>query len=187
MCFSTSTARSSPCSIKSGNRENSNSCRTIDTAAMQVGRGRGFAPFRPQKVSRKYESPAFYSRFSGQKFGIERTEAEETCRWSIEWAFAKKDFSDLVIPKPAADILRFDEGRAASWVEGDRSRWTAFFLKWVAGPSRSGTLARGHRPEVCLPASGYQLRAGRGTITVEGYSLESGTFGPGSQDSNPPP
>jgi hypothetical protein len=114
-------------------------------------------------------------------------EAEETCRWSIEWAFAKRDFSDLVIPKPAADILRFDEGRATSWVEGDGSRWTAFFLKWVAGPSRSGTLARGHRPEVCLPASGYQLRAGRGTITVEGYGLESGTFGPGSQDSNPSP
>jgi exosortase len=98
-------------------------------------------------------------------------EAEETRRWSFEWPVAKKGFSDLVIPKPATDMLRFDEGRAASWVEGDGSRWTAFFLKWAAGPSRSSLLSRGHRPEVCLSASGYQLRADRGTITVEAKGL----------------
>jgi exosortase/archaeosortase family protein len=98
-------------------------------------------------------------------------EAEETRHWSFEWPVAKKDFSDLVIPKPAADMLRFDEGRAASWVEGDGSRWTAFFFKWAPGPSRSSILARGHRPEVCLPASGYQLRSDRGTITVEAKGL----------------
>ena len=34
-----------------------------------------------------------------------------------------------MIPKPAAGMLRFDEGRSASWMEDDASRWTAFFLK----------------------------------------------------------
>ena len=98
-------------------------------------------------------------------------EAEETRHWSFEWPVAKEDFSDLVIPKPAADMLRFDEGRAASWMDGDGSRWTAFFLKWAAGPPRSSILARGHRPEICLPAAGYQLRADRGTITIEAKGL----------------
>jgi hypothetical protein len=98
-------------------------------------------------------------------------EAEETRHWSFEWPVAKEDFSDLVMPKPAADMLKFDEGRAASWMEGDGSRWTAFFLKWAAGSSRSRILARGHRPEVCLPAAGYQLRADRGTITIEAKGL----------------
>jgi hypothetical protein len=94
-------------------------------------------------------------------------EAEETRHWSFEWPVAKYDFSDLVIPKPVADMLRFDEGRAASWMEGDESRW----LRWAAGPASSRILARGHRPEVCLPAAGYQLRADRGTITIEANGL----------------
>jgi hypothetical protein len=92
-------------------------------------------------------------------------ETRATLHWSIEWPVAKKDFSDLVIPQPAADMLRFDEGRAASWTDRDGSSWTAFFFKWVAGPPRSRILARGHRPEVYLPAAGYKLQADRGTIT----------------------
>jgi exosortase len=98
-------------------------------------------------------------------------EPRETLHWSIEWPVTKKDFSDLMIPQPAADMLKFDEGRAASWTEGDGSSWTAFFFKWAAGPPRSRILARAHRPEVCLPAAGYKLRADRGTITIDARGL----------------
>src|SRR5207247_10816505 len=55
--------------------------------------------------------------------------------------------------------------------EGDGSSWTAFFFKWAAGPPRSRILARAHRPEVCLPAAGYKLRADRGTITIDARGL----------------
>ena len=98
-------------------------------------------------------------------------ENRATLHWSIEWPIAKKDFSDLVIPQPAADMLRFDEGHAASWTDRDGSSWTAFFFKWAAGPSRSRNLARAHRPEVCLPAAGYKLEVDRGTITIDARGL----------------
>ena len=39
------------------------------------------------------------------------------------------------------------------------------------GPARSRILAQGHRPEVCLPAAGYKLRADRGTITIKAKGL----------------
>ena len=98
-------------------------------------------------------------------------ETRATLHWSIEWPVAQKDFSDLVIPQPAADMLGFDEGRAASWTARDGSSWTAFFFKWAAGPPRSRILARAHRPEVCLPAAGYKLQMDRGTITIEARGL----------------
>ena len=47
----------------------------------------------------------------------------------------------------------------------------AFFFQWAKGPARSRILARMHRPEICLPAAGYQLRQDRGTITVKAKNL----------------
>ena len=88
-------------------------------------------------------------------------------KWSFAWPAHKEHFSDIEIPPNATDLLRFDSGRAASWSDGDGSQWTAFFFKWVAGPSRSRILARGHRPEVCLPAAGNKLQADRGIITIQ--------------------
>ena len=45
-------------------------------------------------------------------------------------------------------VLKFDEGRAASWMDSDGSRWTAFFLSGTPGPPRSRILAR------CAPSGG---------------------------------
>jgi len=98
-------------------------------------------------------------------------EGEETRHWSFEWPVRKARFAEVAIPQPAADMLRFDEGRAASWMDSDGSRWTAFFFKWAAGPSRSRLLAQGHRPEICLPAAGYKLRRIGGTIAIEAGGL----------------
>jgi exosortase len=92
-------------------------------------------------------------------------ETEEKLNWSFVFPSAKDQFSDLEIP----DTLG-DERRAASWTESDGSRWTAFFLKWVAGPPSSRILARLHRPENCLPAAGYNLREER-DITIKAKEL----------------
>jgi exosortase len=91
-------------------------------------------------------------------------ESGETLHWSFELPVSKDQFAKLT-PDPLGD-----ERSAASWTEGDGSRWTALFFKWDAGPPRSRILARLHRPENCLPATGYQLRAQR-DITIKAKNL----------------
>jgi exosortase len=89
----------------------------------------------------------------------------EKLNWSFEFPTTKEDFANVQVP----DALG-DERRAASWIESDGSRWTAFFFKWEAGPPSSRILARLHRPENCLPAAGYNLREER-DITVKARDL----------------
>jgi exosortase/archaeosortase family protein len=99
-------------------------------------------------------------------------ETRETLRWSFGWPVAKEHFSDLAISKYAAGELRFDEGRAASWRENDGTRWTAFFFKWAAGPTRSRVLAHMHRPQDCLPGAGFKFEEDRGIITIEARGID---------------
>jgi hypothetical protein len=87
--------------------------------------------------------------------------------WSFEWPVAKEHFSDVAISQYAIGKLKFDEGRAASWMDSDGSYWTALFLKWGPGPTRSRILAHLHRPEDCLPGAGYKLRADLGATTIK--------------------
>lgn len=98
-------------------------------------------------------------------------ETKDKSRWSVTWPVHKKDFLDVTIPKPEADALACDRGRAAKWVNDDGSRWMTFFFTWAEGPTRSRILARMHRPENCLPAAGYKLREDRGTITIKAKDL----------------
>jgi len=93
-------------------------------------------------------------------------ETQEKLHWSFEWPVAKEHFSDVVISQYATGELKFDEGRAASWMDSDGSYWTAFFFKW-AGLTRSRILAHLHRPDDCLPGAGYKLRADHGAITIK--------------------
>jgi exosortase len=93
-------------------------------------------------------------------------ETAETLHWSFEAPTAKEHFGDVSLPDPLGD-----ERRAVSWTDGDGSRWTALFFKWVAGPPRSRILARLHRPENCLPAAGFKLQEDRGMIAVRAKDL----------------
>ncbi len=91
--------------------------------------------------------------------------------WSARWPEAAKDFREIHIDETTRRILRFDQGRGAMWripdsVSGDvvfagpdaqRSAASAllYFFRWRAG-SNSALLANVHRPDVCLPASGWR-------------------------------
>ncbi len=91
--------------------------------------------------------------------------------WSARWPEAAKDFREIHIDEKTRRILRFDQGRGAMWripdsVSGDvvfadpdaqRSAASAllYFFRWRAG-SNSALLANSHRPDVCLPATGWR-------------------------------
>ena len=99
-------------------------------------------------------------------------------RWSVSWPTAQSGFRDLKIDETVRQTLRFDEGRAARWYVAHspsqetnppdlpRLYCTLFFFRWNPG---GGTLlrARAHRPDICLPSSGWEEAADNGVRLYE--------------------
>jgi exosortase len=105
-------------------------------------------------------------------------------RWTARWPESAKDFRDIHLDETTKRLLRFDEGRGATWrmQSGGQRFATAnpstggtedggrkaeergeeaallYFFRWRPG-GNSALLANLHRPDVCLPASGWvQIR-----------------------------
>jgi len=82
-----------------------------------------------------------------------------TTRWEIQWPQSEPNFHEIKIDDDVRRILRFDEGRAASWTWRASNSKTLtcvlYFFRWNPG-SNSALLANLHRPDVCLPAIGWQ-------------------------------
>jgi exosortase len=114
-------------------------------------------------------------------------------QWTARWPETAQDFRDIHLDERTKRILRFDEGRGATWrmpgrqktevgsqksevgsqkseVGDQRAEVRAsnaergtdsallYFFRWRAG-GNSALLANVHRPDVCLPASGW-IQAG---------------------------
>jgi exosortase/archaeosortase family protein len=100
-------------------------------------------------------------------------------RWRVRWPEHAPDFRKLKIDEEIRAVLRFDEGQAAAWSVPsalNRSRSDAilcslFAFRWNPGRN-SALLANLHRPDVCLPASGWKQTADYG---VSNYPA-SGSF-----------
>lgn len=76
--------------------------------------------------------------------------------WSVRWPTGKRDYRDVPIPDTSRAILKYTEGRNAAWSGESDTAWQMFFFRWAPGRTAS-VLARTHRPEICLPATGRQL------------------------------
>lgn len=89
--------------------------------------------------------------------------------WHFVWPRAgdTRELSEIPIAPRAAEMLRFDEGRGMNWRDEQGKRWLAYHLRWNAGPSRSRILARMHRPEHCLPSTGWEPAQERDIIRVQ--------------------
>jgi len=100
-------------------------------------------------------------------------------RWSMRWPEQAANFRQLKIDEEIRAVLRFDEGQAAAWsvpsaLKGPRSDailCSLFAFRWNPGRN-SALLANLHRPDVCLPASGWQQMADH---SVRNYPV-SGSF-----------
>ena len=97
--------------------------------------------------------------------------------WSVRWPEQSPNFRKLKIDSEIRGVLRFDEGEAAAWtltspassenagepkgsgtqVNGTRENTIScllYLFRWKPGRN-SALLANLHRPDVCLPASGW--------------------------------
>lgn len=77
-------------------------------------------------------------------------------RWSVDWPKGSPDFREVPLTEKARAILRCDTGRGAAWRGEARNVWLGFFLEWKAGRN-SAQLAKGHTPDICMPATGLRL------------------------------
>jgi exosortase len=99
--------------------------------------------------------------------------------WSVRWPEQAPNFRKLKIDEEIRAVLRFDEGKGASWThvppanrsEPNTISCLLYFFRWNPGRN-SALLANLHRPDVCLPASGWTKTADDG---VRSYPV-SGSF-----------
>lgn len=91
--------------------------------------------------------------------------------WTIQPPFGAKT---QTLPEASLALLGCDRTRAGSWHDRAGAEWTLFFLEWFPSRSRTALLARTHRPEVCLPGSGYSETAEPRTLDISagGHDLK---------------
>jgi hypothetical protein len=100
-------------------------------------------------------------------------------RWSVRWPEEAPNFRQLKIDEEIRAVLRFDKGEAAAWSvtsalnrsRSDTILCSLFAFRWNPGKN-SALLANLHRPDVCLPASGWKKVA---DDSVRSYPV-SGSF-----------
>jgi len=90
-------------------------------------------------------------------------------RWNVQWPGQAPNFRKLKIDNEIRAVLRFDEGDAAAWTnsspvnatEPNTVSCSLYVFRWNPGKN-SALLANLHRPDVCLPASGWKQVADHG-------------------------
>lgn len=95
------------------------------------------------------------------------TNLPKTAQWSVRWPQSAPDFRNVPIDDRARGILHFDKGRGATWrtpLTDENNVASAatvspvcllYFFRWEPGHN-SALLANAHRPDVCLPATGWR-------------------------------
>ena len=78
-------------------------------------------------------------------------------QWTVVWPTNNPAFKELPLSEPTRQILRYDEGRSATWQSANLV-WQAVFLRWKPGRTAIH-LAQNHTPEVCMTATGYTLKS----------------------------
>jgi len=91
---------------------------------------------------------------------------QRSAQWKVRWPKTAPQFKEAKIDERTRSTLHFDEGRGAMWVLPGEGHGLAnalnggqtallYFFRWFPGHN-SALLANAHRPDVCLPASGWR-------------------------------
>ncbi len=105
-----------------------------------------------------------------------------TSTWSVHWPEQSPGFREIKIDENVKATLRYDAGRQATWpltqtkneqpiTDNTRASASMFFFRWEPGAT-SILRARSHRPDICLPNTGWRVTDDRG---VRKYPAANGT------------
>ncbi len=105
-------------------------------------------------------------------YRLHETGLVPSVRWGVAWPDQSPQFRKTEVPENSLAILRCSTSQAAVWQDEDGNQWSAFVLRWNPGRN-SAQLAKGHRPEICFPASGAKLVQdfGRVSLAAKGINL----------------
>ncbi|MEO5718213.1 MAG: exosortase/archaeosortase family protein [Chthoniobacterales bacterium] len=93
-----------------------------------------------------------------------------TTAWTVRWPEDAPGYREFPIDENIRSTLRYDSGGEAAWrfdpaspnePPGLSGNCTMFFFRWEPG-SASILRARAHRPDICLPNSGWRLTSDEG-------------------------
>jgi len=95
---------------------------------------------------------------------------------------SKSNFRELPIPAQVRAQLHCDKAQSVRWINSDQTQWQLFHFRWY--PAHSFTdrvsvhLAKSHRPEICLPATGRRLdqELEPTTVTLGGIEFAFRTY-----------
>jgi hypothetical protein len=85
-------------------------------------------------------------------YRVHETRQPRAMQWTVAWPVNHPSFKELPIPSRTRQLLRYDEGRGAAWLENGMG-WQAVFLRWKPGRSALN-LAGEHTPQGCMLATG---------------------------------
>ena len=110
-------------------------------------------------------------------FGVRGDARADVQNWSVRWPEEKGQFRDIKFSPRVLSQLKAQEAKSAAWTEADGSAWQVFHFRW--GPAHTlaervqVNMAKSHRPEICLPAAGKDVKTDRGIkeFFVQGLRL----------------
>ncbi len=97
--------------------------------------------------------------------------------WEIHFPENKNEFREFEISHVTSDRLKFDQGHALGWIDGNAHKWQMLYFRWAPAHSRDQRIAvqdgKNHVPESCLLASGKKIVLDNGVKLLQagGISL----------------
>ena len=92
--------------------------------------------------------------------------------WSVALPEGKADFEKVELAPRTIKLLKYDLAATGKWSVEDGSEWSVSFFRWQPRSIESVINSRIHRPEVCLPASGFRQLSSSELIQVEANGFE---------------
>jgi exosortase len=110
-------------------------------------------------------------------FQVRSSQAAVTPQWTVDFPGLSQKYANVVIPEEAEALLHYNEGRAFTWQDEAGKTWEVFFFKWFPGQT-AALFVKVHRPEICLPASGFVASGGPRSelITIGNVSLPTRAY-----------
>lgn len=98
-------------------------------------------------------------------YALHNTDSDTQYTIDVNWDAAHHEITFEEIDEATEAILRYSEGKHAVWFDAHKAKWTTYYFIWEPGTISS--FAGVHRPDVCLPAAGFEFDGMLDSLTWE--------------------